>query len=87
MAKKIHVPTRMCASCRDKYPQGNLQRLQCLESSLILYSGRGRSFYLCKNCLVDEKKVLKALMRQCRSGDKEKFTNRLKEIITDDRES
>lgn len=87
MAKKFHEPIRMCISCRDRYSQSNLQRLQCLEGSLIVYSGRGRSFYLCENCLSDEKKVLKALMRQCRSGDKEKFTNRLKEIITDDRES
>ncbi len=87
MAKKFHEPTRMCISCRDRYSQSNLRRLQCLEGSLIVHSGRGRSFYLCENCLLDEKKVLKALMRQCRSGDKEKFTNRLKEIITDDRES
>ncbi len=87
MAKKFHEPTRMCISCRDRHSQSNLLRLQCLEGSLIVYSGRSRSFYLCENCLLDEKKVLKALMRQCRSGDKEKFTNRLKEIITDDRES
>ena len=87
MAKKFHVPTRMCVSCRDRHSQSDLQRLQCIEGSLIAYAGSGRSFYLCKNCLLDEKKVLKVLMRQCRSGDKEKFTNRLKEIITDDRES
>ena len=85
MAKKFLIPTRMCISCRDRHPQTTLQRLQCVEGSLLIYSGSGRSFYICKNCLFEEKKVLKALMRECRSGDKEKFTIRLKEIITDDR--
>lgn len=47
--------------------------------------GSGRSFYLCKVCLDDEKKLTKSLMRQCRSSDKERLTNRLKEIIADDR--
>ncbi len=85
MAKKFHLPTRMCISCKERYPQATFERLQCVDGSLLLYSGSGRSFYLCKNCLFDEKKVLKALMRECRNGDKEKFTIRLKEIITDDR--
>jgi len=49
------------------------------------FCGVGRSFYLCKNCMGDEKKLVKSLMRQCRSGDKNKLMNKLKEIITDDR--
>ena len=87
MAKKFHQPTRMCVSCREKNAQDTLVRLQCIDGSLDLFRGRGRSFYLCLNCLTEEKKVLKALMRQCKSGDKDKFMNKLKEIITDDRKS
>jgi len=87
MAKKFHQPVRMCISCRERDSQDKLQRLQCDEGTLETYNGIGRSFYVCANCLLEDKKILKALMRQCRSGDKEKFMNRLKEIITDDRKS
>lgn len=87
MAKKFHLPLRMCISCRERDSQNNLLRLQCIDDSVELFSGRGRSFYLCKSCLNEEKKVLKALMRRCKSGDRDKFTIRLKEIITDDRKS
>ncbi|MDA7818029.1 hypothetical protein N9A28_07550 [Sulfurimonas sp.] len=85
MAEKINQPLRMCISCRDRDVQSNLERLQCEDSQLSLYRGHGRSFYICKVCLEDQKKVSKALMRQCRSGEKDKLVNKLKEIITDDR--
>jgi predicted RNA-binding protein YlxR (DUF448 family) len=87
MPKKLNRPVRMCITCRGRYAQNELHRLQCLHDSLEKYKAIGRSFYICKTCLKDEKKVLKSLMRQCRSGEKDKFTSRLKEIITDDRES
>ncbi|WP_428733080.1 hypothetical protein [Sulfurimonas sp.] len=77
----------MCISCRQRDVQNNLIRLQCIDSQLSLFRGSGRSFYICKICLEDNKKVLKALMRQCKSGDKDKFAKTLKEIITDDRKS
>jgi len=85
MAKNFHQPTRMCISCREKDIQGNLKRLQCVDGELSSFDGKGRSFYLCQICLDDTKKVSKSLMRQCRSGDKDKLMNKLKEIITDDR--
>ena len=87
MAKKFHLPIRMCISCREKQAQNQLLRIQCIDGSIEIFDGIGRSFYICKNCLPQEKQVIKALMRQCRSGDKDKFTNRLKEIIPDDRKS
>jgi predicted RNA-binding protein YlxR (DUF448 family) len=77
----------MCISCREREQQNNLLRLQCVDGMLKQFGSTGRSFYLCKICLIDEKKVIKSLMRKCRSGDKEKFTNKLKEIIVDDRKS
>jgi len=87
MAKKFHQPTRMCVSCRIREPQYNLLRLQCLNSELTLFNGIGRSFYLCQSCLSEDKKLIRVLMRQCRSSDKDKLMNKLKEIITDDRKS
>ena len=85
MAKNFHLPTRMCISCRDRHEQNTLMRLQCIDGSLESFQGSKRSFYLCKDCLGQEKKVIKALMRQCRGGDRDKFMKKLKEIITDDR--
>ena len=87
MAKKFSQPLRMCISCRQRDTQNKLLRLKCENSQLGLFRGTGRSFYLCKLCLEDQKKVLKALMRQCKSSEKDKFSNILKEIITDDRKS
>ena len=87
MAKKFNQPLRMCISCRQRDTQNKLFRLQCENAQLSLFRGNGRSFYLCKVCLENQKRVLKALMRQCKSGDKDKLSNTLKEIITDDRKS
>ena len=87
MAKKFNQPQRMCVACRQRDAQSNLSRFSCEDSQLNVFKGIGRSFYICKICLDNEKKVSKALMRQCRSGDKTKFMNTLKEIITDDRKS
>ena len=87
MAKNFHQAIRMCITCRDRYEQKLLVRLQCNEGSLKAFTNNGRSFYICSSCLLNEKKVIKSLMRQCKSAEKDKITNRLKEIITDDRES
>jgi len=85
MAKKFNPIIRMCISCRARHRQNELLRIKCNESSLEIFDGNGRTFYLCDSCLLDEKKLSRALMRQCKSGDKEKLMNKLKEIITDDR--
>lgn len=85
MSKIFHKPTRMCVSCRDKDAQANLLRVSCVDGELRSFSGKGRSFYLCFNCQQDDKRLSKALMRQCRSGEREELMNKLKEIITDDR--
>ncbi|MEA1893254.1 MAG: DUF448 domain-containing protein [Campylobacterota bacterium] len=87
MAKILNKPLRMCILCRDRQMQKMLLRLQCNDGSLDVFRGSGRSFYLCQNCIFEEKKLSKALMRQCKSGDRDKFMNKLKEIITDDRKS
>jgi len=85
MAKKFHQPTRMCISCRERDAQSNLLRLCCVNGEISSFYGRGRSFYLCKSCQENDKKLSKTLMRQCKSNQREKLMNKLKEIITDDR--
>ena len=87
MAKKFYQPTRMCVSCRKRENQNNLFRLQCKEGNLMHFIGIGRSFYLCHDCIEDDKKVLKSLMRVCKSGEREKLVNQLKEIIAHERKS
>lgn len=84
MAQKFHKPTRMCISCRERDVQSNLLRLQCVDAGLIRFNGVGRSFYVCSICLEDEKRIAKALMRECRSGERDKLLNKLKEIITNE---
>jgi uncharacterized protein len=63
MAKKYNQPLRMCVSCRNREAQSKLLRLQCIDGSIEVFKGIGRSFYLCEDCILSEKKVIKALMR------------------------
>jgi len=44
-------PIRMCIACRKREKQQELIRVQKDGKNLIMYSGKGRSFYLCKECL------------------------------------
>ena len=74
----------MCVVCRKRDRQEALLRLQCRERTLRPYSGEGRSFYLCPECLT-AKQTAKALARQCKSGETQRLLTELKEIITDDR--
>ena len=74
-------PIRMCVSCRVRFAQNILIRLQCKEKVLSLFSGNGRSFYLCKLCLENENKLYKALCRQCKNN--KKYPMDLKEILVD----
>lgn len=83
----FHQPQRMCISCRIRDSQNNLYRLQCYDSQIMVFAGSGRSFYLCRDCLEDSKKAIKSVMRQCKSSQKDKFLNSLKEIIIDERKS
>ena len=54
--KKRH-PVRMCIVCRNRYPQKTLIRLKQIDKEIVAFDGMGRSFYLCKPCLDNPKKV------------------------------
>ena len=77
----------MCVACRERFEQKSLLRLQCEQQRLLLFSGSGRSFYLCTECTDNNKKVTRALARACKSGDMNYLSTQLKEIIADVRKS
>jgi len=50
-------PVRMCVSCRERFKRDLLYRFQCKNSTLVLFSGEGRSFYVCESCIKNKKFV------------------------------
>ena len=69
----------MCIACRSRHPQNTLIRLKLLGQDVTAYDGLGRSFYLCEQCIQNEKKV-KGLVKRFKQ-DTEQFTKLLKELI------
>jgi predicted RNA-binding protein YlxR (DUF448 family) len=59
---KIRI--RMCVVCRKRDFQDNLFRLQCIDKKLVPFSNKGRSFYVCKDC-VNSKKFINYLSKKC----------------------
>jgi len=76
---KISQPIRMCIACRSRHPQSTLVRLRQDGKEVIAFNGEGRSFYLCLNCVKNEKKV-KGLVKRFKQNS-EQFTKLLKELI------
>ena len=76
--KIIVKQIRTCISCRNRFPQRELLRLQCINKVLVKFTNIGRSFYLCEECVLNEKKTVKTLYRQCKN--KADYENQLKEI-------
>ena len=72
-------PTRMCIACRSRHPQNTLIRLRQDGKEVIAFDGIGRSFYLCVECIKNEKKV-KGLVKRFKQ-DLEPFTKLLKELM------
>jgi len=74
-------PIRMCITCRDRELQVNLIRLQENNKNIFSYTGQGRSFYICKICRENEKKI-KGLTKRFRLSieDSEQFVKYLKEL-------
>ena len=86
MARKLHVPIRMCIQCRERARQSDLVRLQCKDNVVQMYDGIGRSLYVCKTC-IENPKLVKQLVGRCKSGkdSQESIRKVLKELIADDR--
>jgi predicted RNA-binding protein YlxR (DUF448 family) len=69
----------MCIACRSRHPQSTLIRLRQDGKEVIAFNGEGRSFYLCGDCVKNEKKV-KGLVKRF-NQDAERFTKLLKELM------
>jgi len=76
---KKSQPIRMCISCRDRHPQKSLIRLKLEGKDIVVFDGKGRSFYLCDTCSRNEKKI-KGLTKRFKQ-DEERFVKLLKELI------
>ena len=70
----------MCISCRSRHPQTSLIRLKLEGTEITAHDGKGRSFYLCRECSVNEKKI-KGLTKRFKQ-DEERFVKLLKELMT-----
>ena len=55
---KKHLPIRMCVSCRKRAYQKELIRLQKNGDKATKFIGSGRSFYICLDCLENDKHIL-----------------------------
>jgi predicted RNA-binding protein YlxR (DUF448 family) len=72
-------PTRMCIICKGRYLQTSLIRLQLSSDTLTRYSGMGRSFYICPDCMERDKthKIVASKYRL----EKEATHEKIKEIL------
>lgn len=52
------VTTRMCIGCRGRFPQKDLYRFQKKDGKLVGYTKVGRSFYICTQCMKQERNRL-----------------------------
>ena len=73
-------PIRMCISCRCRHPQNSLIRLKLDGNDVVAHDGMGRSFYLCDECVVNEKKI-KGLTKRFKQ-DKERFVGLLQKLAS-----
>jgi len=76
---KKHIPIRMCIGCREKIAQKELSRLQKNNKEVTLYSGIGRSFYICNNCIASNKHLVKRVCGIMKLNE-ESFLRVLKEL-------
>lgn len=73
--------TRMCIKCRVRFQQKELIRLQSKGNSLCEFSGNGRSFYVCEDCM-QQPKTLQIIIKINKLKPSDYHALRLKEIYT-----
>ncbi len=69
----------MCISCRKRHPQNSLIRLKQEGKDIVEFNSIGRSFYICNDCVKNEKKI-KGLAKRFKQ-DIERLDKLLKELI------
>jgi predicted RNA-binding protein YlxR (DUF448 family) len=76
------MPIRTCICCRDRFEQKDLLRLQTNDENIVCYTGLGRSFYLCADCIEHKEKiVIKKLLKMSVKKDKDLILSKLEEIL------
>ncbi|NPA82865.1 MAG: DUF448 domain-containing protein [Epsilonproteobacteria bacterium] len=55
----------MCIHCRQRIYQERLHRFHCRNRRILLFTGSGRSFYICDACLKEDR-LSKSLARLCK---------------------
>jgi len=78
-------PIRMCISCRKRELQKKLIRLRQDGNKIDYHKGFGRSFYLCKECLLEDKHLLKKIVGRLKLNKEkaEEFFKELKSNVKD----
>ncbi len=69
----------MCIACRSRHPQKSLIRLKQDGKEIVVFDGTGRSFYLCRNCVMNEKKC-KGLAKRFKQ-DAEQLARLLEKLV------
>lgn len=73
---RFHQPIRMCVLCKIRLFQYELARFANVDGKMIRNPKNVRTFYLCKNCLNKDEKILqKALMRFGKDADLKEIFN------------
>lgn len=73
---RFHQPIRMCVLCKTRLFQHELARFANVDGKMIRNPKNVRTFYLCKNCLNKDEKILqKALMRFGKDADLKEIFN------------
>lgn len=75
-------PIRTCVLCRLKISQSLLFRYRFNAGKLEYGSGVGRSFYICKDCIKKDDKILKKILDKHTKGCNLDVSS-LKEIFLD----
>ncbi len=70
---------RTCIGCRTKLAQNTLYRFICKDKNIFSYKGEGRSFYICKSCVLDEKNISKSAKRLCKNN--KDYVDDIKKIL------
>ncbi len=73
---KKSQPIRMCIACRSRHPQSTLIRLRQDDKEILAFDGKGRSFYLCVDCIENEKNLEDMTIEEFK-----KFSDKIEEDI------
>ncbi len=74
--RRFHQPIRMCVLCKARLFQHELARFANIDGIMVKNPKNIRTFYLCKNCLNKDEKILqKALVRFGKDADLKEIFN------------